>query len=73
MFADGTMRMLPKQYWENFKDTPELSGAVCVYLTTSEADYLQGRYLHANWDTEQLLQRQDEILGKDLFKMQLAC
>lgn len=53
-------------------DSPELSGAVCVYLTTKEADYLRGRYVSACWDLPQLQERKDEILVKDLFKLRLA-
>ncbi|KAK9808312.1 hypothetical protein WJX73_000053 [Symbiochloris irregularis] len=53
-------------------DTPELSGAVCVYLATKEADYLRGRYVSACWDLPQLQHRKDEILEKDLFKLRLA-
>lgn len=54
-------------------DAPELSAAVCVYLASAEADYLCGRFVSATWDLQQLLQRRDEILKRDLFKMQLAC
>lgn len=52
-------------------DSPELSGAVCVYLSTKDADFLRGRYVSAQWDLPELAKRKDEILEKDLFKMQL--
>lgn len=64
---------MPEKYQHILVDSPQLSGAVCVYLATEEADYLRGRFLYANWDLEQLLQRKSEILENDLFKMQLAC
>lgn len=53
-------------------DTPWLSGAACVYLASSRADFLRGRYVDSKWDVEELEARKEEILEKDLLKMQLA-
>lgn len=63
---------MPEYMHKILVDTPELSGAVCVYLTTKETDYLRGRYVSSCWDLPQLLERKGEILEKDLFKLRLA-
>lgn len=63
---------MPKEMHHILIDTPELSGAVCVYLTTKEADYLRGRYVSSCWDLPELLERKDEILEKNLFKLELT-
>ncbi|KAK9842396.1 hypothetical protein WJX84_000108 [Apatococcus fuscideae] len=52
--------------------TPWLSGAACVYLASSRADFLRGRYIDSSWDVEELEARKEEIIEKDLFKMQLT-
>lgn len=62
---------MPQWMHEYLIDTPELSAAVCVYLTTPEADYLRGRYVSSNWDLPALLDRKDEILEKNMFKLVL--
>ena len=53
-------------------DPPELAAACCVYLMTSKADYLRGRFISANWDVTELEQRKQEIVEKDLLKLCLA-
>lgn len=65
-------KCMPEAMHSILVDTPELSGAVCVYLSTPEADYLRGRHLSANWDLMELQKCKDEILEKDLLKLQLA-
>ena len=40
--------------------------------STPAADFLQGRLVWANWDVEELLQRKEEIVGKDMLKMVLG-
>jgi hypothetical protein len=42
-------------------DTPELAGGYAVWLTTSTADFLKGRYSNATWDVDELTLKRDEI------------
>lgn len=53
--------------WPNFQrfalDTPELVGGVGVWLSTEQADFLKGRYVSANWNVEELVERKEEIVG----------
>lgn len=48
-----------------------LVGEFVTWLTTTEAEFLAGRFVWVGWDIEQLLARKDEILGKDLFRTSL--
>ncbi|MCJ1422299.1 hypothetical protein MMC29_000179 [Sticta canariensis] len=64
---------MPKQYHNTMLiDTPQLSGGISVYLITGKADFLRGRYVGAGWDVTELEARKDEILEKNLLKLQLA-
>lgn len=63
---------------DNFKrfalDTPELVGGIGVWLAAWEGldrSFLSGRFIAANWDVEDLAARREEILEKDLLKMDL--
>lgn len=54
-----------------FTETPELAAGTIVYLSTSHAAYLSGRYVDARWDLEELEQFKDRIEGEDLLKMSI--
>jgi hypothetical protein len=49
----------------------ELGCNVCVYLCTPRAEYLNGRYMAASWDIDELEAKKDEILEGDLLKFTL--
>jgi len=68
----ATAEGVPQAVLDNLIDSPELAGMVAVYLATNRSDYLKGRYVGANWDLEELEQRKEEILSKDLFKMRIV-
>jgi NAD(P)-dependent dehydrogenase (short-subunit alcohol dehydrogenase family) len=55
-------------------DTPELVGGIGVWLAGwdgPDRSFLSGRFVASNWDVEDLVGRKDEILEKDLLKMDL--
>jgi NAD(P)-dependent dehydrogenase (short-subunit alcohol dehydrogenase family) len=55
-------------------DTPELVGGIGVWLAGWEAadrSFLNGRYVSANWDVEDLMARREEIEKEGLLKMDL--
>jgi NAD(P)-dependent dehydrogenase (short-subunit alcohol dehydrogenase family) len=55
-------------------DTPELVGGVGAWLAGwkgPDRSFLNGRFVSANWDVENLVERKDEIVEKDLLKMAL--
>jgi hypothetical protein len=49
-------------------DTPELAAGYALWLATSgsKVDFLRGRYSSADWDVNELMSRQDEIVGRNL-------
>ena len=63
---------MPEKYHHFLGDTAELPAGFCLYLASSKADYLNGRYVSANWDVDELEQIKDEILTNDKFKMILS-
>jgi len=66
----------PKEFFKYLTDDPELCGAFMVWLTkpreSAGMEWLGGRHLVANWDVDELLQRKDEIIQKDLLKTRIA-
>nr|POE93007.1 short chain dehydrogenase andi [Quercus suber] len=51
-------------------DEPELMAGFAVWLATNpEATALSGRFLWANWDVQELLERKDEIEQRDLLTL----
>lgn len=51
-----------------YTETAELSGQTVVYLSTNDAAYLNGRYIDARWDLEELKSHKERILREDLLK-----
>lgn len=51
---------LSDTYWF---DIVELSGDFFNWVVSDEAKFLNGKFIAANWDAEELLQRKDEITG----------
>ncbi len=52
-----------------------LCGAFCVWITKQkeELQWLNGRFLSANWDVDELLAKKAEIVEKNLLKWRIAC
>jgi hypothetical protein len=42
-----------------------------VWLASEEAAFLKGKYVFANWDVDELMQRKEEIQETRLFEMWL--
>jgi hypothetical protein len=58
-------------------DSPNLGAGLAVWFASELNDssidtaWMGGRYISANWDVNELLERKDEIIQKDLFRMRL--
>jgi short-subunit dehydrogenase len=53
-------------------DSAQLSGGFAVWLASKEASFLKGRYVWANWDVPELVQRKGEFESDpELLKMGL--
>ena len=44
----------------------DLAASFVLWASSSEAEFLKGRFAWANWDVEELKAKKDEILKKDL-------
>jgi hypothetical protein len=53
-------------------DKPELTGDTVAFLTQERREWLAGRYLSCNWDMEEFLGREEEIVKGDKLKLRLA-
>jgi hypothetical protein len=40
-----------------------------VWLATAEADFLKGRFVYVNWDIDELMEKKEEILAKNLLTL----
>lgn len=49
-----------------------LTGDFTAWLASDEASFLAGRFVWANWDCEQLINRKQEILKENLFRTALT-
>lgn len=50
----------------------DLSGHFCLWLVSSEANFLRGKFVWVNWDVEELKARKKEILSTDLLDTKLG-
>ena len=64
--------MLREPFGSNFDHTSlELVGGTAVWLCQEKAKFLSGRWISANWNVEDLVARQEEIVQGDLLKLGL--
>lgn len=68
----AVLTAITKPGFERFSiEKPALAGGAAVWLTTPEAEFMNGRYLDATWDVPELLKRRDEITENGLLVMEL--
>jgi NAD(P)-dependent dehydrogenase (short-subunit alcohol dehydrogenase family) len=65
------IKALPAQYHTNLVDAPELAADTIVWLTRGKQGWLNGRYVSANWDMEEIMSRKDEIVKGNKLKVKL--
>lgn len=54
------------------KDSPELCAGMAVWLSKEPRPWLNGRYVAANWDTDELEKKKDEIVEGDKLKFRMV-
>ncbi|KAI0203968.1 NAD(P)-binding protein [Astrocystis sublimbata] len=64
--------VVPDEWAPIFKDKPQLTGDTLVWLTKERREWLNGRFVSVTWDMQELEQKRDEVLAKDLLKMRLT-
>ncbi|KAK6597983.1 hypothetical protein H4I96_08935 [Botrytis cinerea] len=55
-----------------FPDRPEIARDTIAWLATERKEWLGGRYVSCPWNMEELMEKKDEIIEKDLLKMRMA-
>ena len=50
-------------------DAAELPGSYCVWLSTPDADFLQGRFVYVNWDIGELKTNKEKIVRENLLTL----
>lgn len=63
--------MLPDYFLHIRQSSAELAGGVSVWLCTKPARFLNGRLMVAEWDVNELLQRQSEIETEGTLRVDL--
>ncbi|KAK6611189.1 short chain dehydrogenase reductase [Botrytis cinerea] len=66
------IKALPAQYHTNLVDAPELAADTIVWLTREKQGWLNGRYISANWDMEEIMSRKDEIVEGNKLRVRLV-
>jgi NAD(P)-dependent dehydrogenase (short-subunit alcohol dehydrogenase family) len=60
---------LPEGYKALLVDTPELAGDTMVWLTRERREWLNGRFVNANWDMGELEGMKGRIVEGDLLRL----
>ncbi|KAL4788604.1 hypothetical protein BJX76DRAFT_344737 [Aspergillus varians] len=53
-------------------DTPELAADTLVWLARERRDWLAGRFVSVSWDMEELEQKKQDVLQRNLFKFRVV-
>ncbi|KAK5223160.1 hypothetical protein LTR47_010414 [Exophiala xenobiotica] len=53
-------------------DTPDLCAGFAVWLTKGQRAWLNGRYVSATWDVDELLAKKEEIVKDDKLKLRMV-
>ena len=53
-------------------DTPRLGADTITWMTAERREWLQGRYVSAQWDMKELLDKREKIVKEDHLKMRLS-
>ena len=69
--ATELARQMPESMHAILVDTPELAADFIVWLTGERREWLAGRYISANWDIKELLDKKDKIVSEDLLKIRM--
>ncbi|CAK7239623.1 MAG: hypothetical protein STHCBS139747_001054 [Sporothrix thermara] len=62
---------MPEDRLDILTDTPELAADTLVWLSRDRREWLSGRFATVGWDMEELEQKKDDILQRNLFKFRV--
>lgn len=53
-------------------DTPDLCAGAVVWITKKQKPWLNGRYVSATWDVDELEAKKDDIVAGDKLKYRMV-
>ena len=63
---------MPAERQSVLTDTPELAADTLVWLSSERRDWLSGRFASVSWDMEELEQKKQDIVQRNLFKFRVV-
>ncbi|RYP17924.1 hypothetical protein DL765_004243 [Monosporascus sp. GIB2] len=63
---------MPPERLDVLTDMPELAADTLVWLSSERRDWLSGRFVTVNWDMEELNQKKQDILQRNLLKFRVV-
>lgn len=63
---------MPLDKQDILTDTPELAADTLVWLSYQRRDWLSGRFVTVSWDMEELEQKKQDVLQRNLFKFRVT-
>jgi NAD(P)-dependent dehydrogenase (short-subunit alcohol dehydrogenase family) len=63
---------VPTEFHHMLKDSLGLPSDTVVWLCKERRDWLNGRYVSANWDMEELEAKKEDIAARDVLKFRLT-
>ncbi|RVX75882.1 hypothetical protein B0A52_00239 [Exophiala mesophila] len=60
------------QYQDRLTDTPQMVADTLVFLTKERREWLAERYIDSRWDMEELMEKKEEIVQRDLLKVRMT-
>ncbi|MCJ1394378.1 hypothetical protein MMC18_007256 [Xylographa bjoerkii] len=63
---------MPKHMHGILVDTAEMGADTITFLTGEKRTWLAGRYISCNWDMEEFLKMEKDIVNRDLLKFRMA-
>lgn len=63
---------MPEDFKQFSQDDQSLCGAFLIWLVKERRGWLNGRYVSATWDVEELEAKKDEVVEGDKLKMRMV-
>ncbi|KAL6912647.1 hypothetical protein FSST1_010407 [Fusarium sambucinum] len=64
--------LAPEALRNSLPHRPDIAGDTIAWLASERREWLGGRYVSCPWDMEELMEKKDEIVEKDLLKVRMT-
>ncbi|KAI1208437.1 uncharacterized protein F4807DRAFT_431336 [Annulohypoxylon truncatum] len=65
-------KVIPQELFNALPDDPRLCGSFLVWLVRERRMWLSGRYLSSNWDVDELMSKEAEVVEHNKLKMRMV-